>query len=53
MLLEAKGEDVKTVQELLGHGNSSIMLDVYIQTANSNKPAAQAKVVKMMDPNLG
>jgi integrase len=52
-LLKANGEDVKTVQELSRHANSSITLDVYTQAVNSNKRAAQSKVVKMMVPNLG
>ena len=45
-LLKANGEDVKIVQELLRHANSRITLDVYIQTVNSNKRAAQSKVCK-------
>jgi site-specific recombinase XerD len=45
-LLKANGEDVKTVQELLRHANSRITLDVYTQSVNSNKRAAQSKVVK-------
>lgn len=30
-----------------------LQLDVYTQAVNSNKRAAQSKVVKMMIPNLG
>jgi integrase len=52
-LLKANGEDVKTVQELLRHGNSRITLDVYTQAVNSNKRAAQSKVVKMMVSMVG
>jgi integrase len=52
-LLKANGEDVKTVQELLRHANSRITLDVYTQAVNSQKRAAQSKVVQMMVPNLG
>jgi hypothetical protein len=52
-LLKANGEDVKTVQELLRHANSRITLDVYPQAVNSNKRAAQSKVVKMMVSNVG
>jgi integrase len=52
-LLKANGQDVKTVQELLRHANSRITLDVYTQALNSNKRAAQSKVVKMMIPDLG
>ncbi|MFY9939994.1 MAG: site-specific integrase [Silvibacterium sp.] len=52
-LLKANGEDVKTVQELLRHANSRITLDVYTQAVNSNKRAAQSKVVRMMVPDVG
>ena len=52
-LLKANGEDVKTVQELLRHANSRITLDVYTQAVNSNKRAAQSKVVRMMVQNMG
>ena len=52
-LLKANGEDVKTVQELSRHANSRITLDVYTQAVNSNKRAAQSKVVRMMVSNVG
>ena len=52
-LLKENGEDVKTVQELLRHANSRITLDVYTQAVNSNKRAAQSKVVKMMVSSEG
>jgi site-specific recombinase XerD len=52
-LLEANGEDIKTVQELLQHANSLITLDVYTQAVTSNKRAAQSKVVRMMVSNVG
>jgi hypothetical protein len=52
-LLKANGEDVKTVQELLRHANSRITLDVYTQAVNSNKRAAQSKVVRMMVSSVG
>jgi len=52
-LLKANGEDVKTVQELLRHANSRITLDVYTQAVNSNKRAAQSKVVTMMVSDVG
>ena len=52
-LLKANGEDVKTVQELLRHANSRITLDVYEQAVNSNKHAAQSKVVRKMVRDLG
>ena len=51
--LKANGEDVKTVQELLRHANSRITLDVYTQAVNSNKRAAQSKVVRMIVSNVG
>ena len=44
---------IKTVQELLRHANSRITLDVYTQAVNSNKRAAQSKVVRMMVPDVG
>ena len=52
-LLKANGEDVKIVQELLRHANSRITLDVYTQAGNSNKRAAQSKVVRMIVSNVG
>ncbi len=52
-LLKAKGEDIKTVQELLRHANRRITLDVYTQAVTSNKRAAQSKVIRMMVPNAG
>ncbi len=38
---------------LLRQANSRITLDVYTQTVNSNKRAAQSKVMKMMISNVG
>jgi len=35
------------------HANSRITLDVYTQAVNSNKRAAQSKVVKMMVSSVG
>ena len=52
-LLKANGEDVKTAQELLRHANSRITLDVCTQAVNSNKRAAQSKVVRMIVSNVG
>jgi len=52
-LLKGNGEDVKTVQELLRHANSRITLDVYTQAVNSNKRAAQSKVVRMIVSDVG
>jgi hypothetical protein len=44
---------VKTVQEISGHANSRITLDVYTQTVNLYKRVAQIKAVRMMVPNVG
>ena len=52
-LLKANGEDVKTAQELLRHANSRITLDVHTHAVNSNKRAAQSKVLRMMNPGAG
>ena len=52
-MLKANGENVKTGQELLRHANSRITLDVYTQTVNSQKRAAQSKVVQMIVPTVG
>jgi len=52
-LLKANGEDVKTVQELLRQANSRITLGVYTQAVNSNKRAAQSKVVRMIVSDVG
>ena len=49
-LLKANGEDVKTVQELLRHANHAGGLHTAV---NSNKRAAQSKVVRMIVSNLG
>ena len=35
------------------HANSRITLDVYTQAVNSNKLAAQSKVVRMIVSNVG
>jgi hypothetical protein len=52
-LLKANREDVKTVQELLRRASSRITLDVYTQAVNSNKRAAQSKVVRMIVSDVG
>ena len=48
-LLKSNGEDVKVVQELLGHANSMTM-DVYAQALTLAKRQAQDKVVMMIVP---
>jgi integrase len=50
---EGERRGCQKVQELLRHANSRITLDVYTQTVNSTKRAAQSKVVKMMVPGVG
>src|ERR1039457_4817509 len=52
-LLKANGEDVKTVQELLRHANSRIMLEIYMQAVTWQMRAAQSKVVRMMVTGMG
>jgi integrase len=47
-LLEANGEDVKVVQDLLRHGSSRVTLDIYAQAQMPAKRAAQQKVVSMV-----
>jgi len=47
-LLKGNGEDVKVVQELLGHSTSKMTLDTYTQALSPQKRAAQSKVVGMI-----
>jgi len=49
-LLKANGEDVKTVQELLRHANSSVTMNLYAQAVTSAKRQAQSKVIAMIRP---
>ena len=49
-LLEANGEDVKVVQELLRHASVRTTMDVYAQAMTPDKRAAQQKVVEMVRP---
>lgn len=49
-LLAANDEDVKTVQSLMRHANSSITMDVYTHAVSTKKRRAQTKVVEMMLP---
>ena len=46
-LLQANGEDVKVVQELLRHGSSQIAMHVYAQAVTPAKRNARGKVVAM------
>ena len=47
-LLQANGEDIKVVQELLRHGSSTVTMDIYAQAQMPAKRAAQQKVVEMV-----
>jgi integrase len=47
-LLKANGEDVKVVQELLGHASAKMTLDISSQALTPAKRAAQSKVVNMI-----
>jgi integrase len=47
-LLNANGEDVKVVQELLRHATARMTLDTYTQALGADKRAAQSKVVGMI-----
>jgi integrase len=47
-LLQANGEDIKVVQELLRHGSSRVTMDIYAQAQMPAKRAAQQKVVEMV-----
>jgi integrase len=47
-ILKSHGEDVKTVQELLRHANSSITLNLYAQAVTDIKRSAQSKVARLV-----
>jgi len=47
-ILKSHGEDVKTVQELLRHANSSITLNLYAQAITDTKRSAQSKVARLV-----
>lgn len=47
-ILKSHGEDVKTVQELLRHANSSITLNLYAQAVTDMKRSAQSKVARLV-----
>jgi integrase len=46
-ILKSHGEDVKTVQELLRHANSSVTLNLYAQAVTDIKRNAQSKVARL------
>ena len=47
-ILKSHGEDVKTVQELLRHANSSITLNLYAQAVTDTKRIAQSKIARLV-----
>jgi integrase len=47
-ILKSHGEDVKTVQELMRHANSSITLNLYAQAVTETKRSAQSKVARLV-----
>lgn len=47
-ILKSHGEDVKTVQELLRHANSSITLNLYAQAVTDIKRTAQSKIARLV-----
>ncbi len=49
-LLAENDEDVKTVQSLMRHANSSITMNIYTHAVSSKKRRAQTKVVGMILP---
>jgi integrase len=44
-LLQANGEDIKVVQELLRHGSAKVTMDIYAQAVTQAKRTAQRRVV--------
>jgi integrase len=47
-LLKAKGEDVKTVQELLRHATSAVTTNVYAEGVTELKRKAPHRIVRMV-----
>jgi site-specific recombinase XerD len=47
-ILKSHGEDVKTVQELLRHANSSVTMNLYAQAVTDIKRSAQNKVARLI-----
>ena len=47
-ILKSHGEDVKTVQELLRHANSSVTMNIYAQAVTDIKRNAQSKVARLV-----
>ena len=51
--LRCLGVDVKVAQELLGHANSRITLDIYTQAVSAQKRQACSKLVEMLLATAG
>jgi len=47
-ILKAHGEDVKTVQELMRHANSTVTMNIYAQAVTDIKRTAQSKVARLV-----
>jgi integrase len=47
-ILKSHGEDVKTVQELMRHANSSVTMNIYAQAVTDIKRTAQSKVARLV-----
>ena len=50
-ILKSHGEDVKTVQELLRHANSSVTMNLYAQAVTDIKRTAQGRVARLVFEN--
>jgi site-specific recombinase XerD len=48
IILKSHGEDVKTVQELMRHANSSVTMSIYAQAVTDIKRTAQSKVARLV-----
>jgi integrase len=46
--LQANGESVKTMQDMLRHSTSRVTLDVYVQSVSPDRMAAQAEVMRQI-----
>jgi hypothetical protein len=49
-MLEANGENVKVIQELMRRASSRSTLEIYSQARTADKRAAQQRVVQMIFP---
>ena len=47
-ILKSHGEDVKTVQKLFRHANSSITMNLYAQAVTDIKRLAQSRVARLV-----